>query len=122
MKTANRHALALVTVPDLPTGRQLAETLLGARLAACVNVIPRLESHYWWQGKLEKSQECLLLIKTTRRLLVELEKTVLANHPYDTPEFVVLSLAAGNARYLAWLDASASAQPGKSKRTRVTKP
>lgn len=119
MKTAARFSLALVTVPDLRTGRRLAKVLLEARLAACVNIIPGLESHYWWQGKLEKSRECQLLIKTTRRLLATLEQAVLANHPYDTPEFLVLPLAAGNERYLAWVEASTSAQPGKVKPSRV---
>lgn len=119
MKTAARFAVALVTVPNLRVARRLAKVVLEARLAACVNVIPRLESHYWWQSRLERSGECLLLIKTTRRLLPALEKAVLANHPYDTPEFVVLSLAAGNERYLAWLAASASAKPATPGRRRM---
>ena len=96
----------LVTVPDLKTARRLAKACLASRAAACVNIIPHLESHYWWQGKIEQGKELLLLIKTTRERLRELEQCVLANHPYDTPEFIVLPIEAGNKRYLAWISDS----------------
>jgi periplasmic divalent cation tolerance protein len=106
MKTAARYAVALVTAPDLPTARALARAALEARLIACANLVPRVESHYWWQGRLERGAEVLLVLKTTRARLAALEKLVLARHPYDTPEFLVLPLQAGAARYLAWLGAS----------------
>ena len=106
MKTAERFVLVLVTAPDLKAARRLASAALQARLAACVNFVPKLESHYWWQGKIERGIEVLLLFKTSRRKLAPLEKTILANHPYDTPEFLVLTLAQGNERYLAWLEQS----------------
>jgi periplasmic divalent cation tolerance protein len=98
-----KFALVLVTAPDIKTARKLAKVCLDSRVAACVNIIPRLESHYWWQGKIEQGKELLLLIKTTRERLRELEQCVLANHPYDTPEFIVLPIEAGNKRYLAWI-------------------
>lgn len=103
MKSAKSFAVALVTAPDLKTARKLARAVLTARVAACVNVLPRIESHYWWQGRIESGHELLLLIKTTRTRLAALEKVVLANHPYDTPEFVVLPLHGGAEKYLAWL-------------------
>ena len=106
MKTAARYAVVLVTAPDLPTARALARAALEARLIACANLVPRVESHYWWQGRLERGAEVLLVLKTTRARLAALEKLVLARHPYDTPEFLVLPLQAGTARYLAWLGAS----------------
>jgi periplasmic divalent cation tolerance protein len=96
----------LVTAPDVKVARKLAAVCLEARLAACVNIVPRVESHYWWQGKLERGNELLLVIKTTTARLSALEKCVLANHPYDTPEFVVLPIAAGNRRYLEWISGS----------------
>jgi len=105
VKSAAQFALVLVTAPDLKTARRLARAALAARLAACANLVPRLESHYWWQGKLERSAEVLLLFKTTRARLAQLEKLILAEHPYDTPEFVVLRLDRGNRSYLAWLEA-----------------
>lgn len=106
MKRTSRHVLVLVTAPDLKTARALAKVVLEARLAACANLVPRIESHYWWQGKLERSAEVLMLMKTTRPHLKALEETILTRHPYDTAEFVVLPLEAGNAKYLAWIDRS----------------
>lgn len=105
MKSAAQFALVLVTAPEVKTARRLARAALTARLVACANLIPRLESHYWWQGKLERSAEVLLLFKTTRARLAKLEKLILKEHPYDTPEFVVLRLDQGSKRYLAWLEA-----------------
>jgi periplasmic divalent cation tolerance protein len=102
----NDFAVVLVTAPDLKVARKLAKACLESRVAACVNIIPKLESHYWWQGKLERGNELLLLIKTTTARLGALEKCVLANHPYDTPEFVVLPISGGNRRYLDWISAS----------------
>ena len=65
--------------------------------------LPKLESHYWWQGKIETDAEVLMLLKTTRTRLSALEKLILARHPYDTPEFLVLPLDAGTSRYLKWI-------------------
>jgi periplasmic divalent cation tolerance protein len=95
--------MALVTAPDRRVARRIARAILESRAAACVNIVPGLESHYWWQGKLERGSEVLLLIKTTRAKLAWLEKTVLANHPYDTPEFIVVGVESGNERYLEWI-------------------
>jgi len=99
---------ALVTAPDLKTARKLARAALEARLIACANLVPRLESHYWWQGRIEKNAEVLLILKTTRARLSALQKLVLAHHPYDTPEFIVLALDSGNRRYLDWLQSCVS--------------
>ena len=98
-----RFAVVLVTVPNLATARRLARAALEARLVACANLVPRLESHYWWQGKIQKSAEILVLFKTTGVRLAALERLVLDKHPYETPEFVVLPITHGNKRYLDWL-------------------
>ncbi|MBI3876756.1 MAG: divalent-cation tolerance protein CutA [Verrucomicrobia bacterium] len=103
MKSAARFTIVLVTAPDLKTARRLARTTLKARLVACANLIPKIESHFWWRGKMESASEVLIVFKTTQKRLALLEKLVLAEHPYDTPEFVVLPLHSGTARYLAWL-------------------
>lgn len=94
--------LVLVTVPNQKTARLLARAALEAHLVACANIFPGVESHYHWQGKIEKSAELLVLFKTTTRHLKSLEKLVVARHPYDTPEFVVINVSAGNQRYLQW--------------------
>jgi len=103
MKLAKKFAIVLVTAPNLKTARALAKAALKARLIACANLVPKIESHYWWQGKIESSTEVLLILKTQKSKLAVLEKLILAKHPYDTPEFVVLSLSAGNRHYLDWL-------------------
>jgi periplasmic divalent cation tolerance protein len=105
-KAASKFAVVLVTAPELKTARALAKAALAARLAACVNLVPRIESYFWWQGKIDSAPEVLLLIKTTADKLADLETLILARHPYDTPEFVVLALSACNQRYLDWLAAS----------------
>lgn len=106
MKATRQFAIALVTAPDQEIARQLARSALEARLIACANLIPQIESHYRWQGKIESGAEVLLLLKTSQSKLAALEKLILELHPYDTPEFVVLPIGAGNERYLAWLDDS----------------
>lgn len=106
MKSAANFSLVLVTAPDLKTARALAKAALAARLIACANLVPKIESHYRWQGKIEKSAEVLLILKFSKSKLPALEKLVLAKHPYDTPEFLVLPPSAGSEKYLAWLAAS----------------
>lgn len=96
--------IALVTTPDLKTARRLARAALDARLIACANLIPKVESHYRWQGKLERSSEVLMILKTTAQCVAKLEKLIVAEHPYDTPEFVILDLRGGNKHYLNWLE------------------
>ena len=103
MKQTTNTVLVLVTTPNLNTARALAKVALSARVVACANLIPKIESHYWWQGKLESSAEVLIVFKTTKAKLKALEKLVVANHPYDTPEFLVLPILAGNKRYLDWV-------------------
>jgi periplasmic divalent cation tolerance protein len=95
--------IVLVTAPDLKTARRLARAALAARLIACANLVPKIESHYRWQGKLERSAEVLLIMKTTKARLAGLEKLVVVKHPYDTPEFVVLDVTSGVKKYLDWL-------------------
>ena len=105
MKSAAKFAIVLVTAPDLKIARALAKAALQAKLIACANLVPKIESHYWWQGKIESSAEVLLVLKTQKSRLAALEKLVLAQHPYDTPEFLVLPLVAGSEKYLDWLAA-----------------
>ncbi|MBT5321168.1 MAG: divalent-cation tolerance protein CutA [Verrucomicrobiales bacterium] len=100
------HHMIFVTVSDIAVARELASGILKNRLAACVNLVPGVESHYWWEGELCRESEVLMVLKTTGKKLAALEAFVLAEHPYDTPEFVALKIEAGSARYLDWLTAS----------------
>ena len=106
MRAATQYLLCLVTAPDLKTARLLARVSLESRAAACANLVAGVESHYWWQGKLDRSREVLLLLKTTRARKSRLEKVILKHHPYKTPEIITLQLDAGTPRYLDWLSAS----------------
>ena len=103
MKQAAQFSIVLVTAPNKKVARTLAASALKARLAACANLISPVESHFWWRGKIERGAEVLIIFKTTRRRLAALEKLILQEHPYDTPEFIVLPLQAGSERYLDWL-------------------
>ena len=103
MKPTRKYAVVLLTAPDLKTARKLARATLEARLIACANLIPKIESHYRWQGKIESGAEVLLVLKTTTARLAALEKLIVAKHPYDTPEFLVLPISRGNKRYLDWV-------------------
>lgn len=114
MKPAAKFRIVLITAPDLKTARSLASAALEKHLIACVNLVPGVESHYRWRGKIETSGEILLILKTVSSRLSELEKLILDQHPYDTPEFLVFSPAGGGVDYLNWL------QAGCAKKIRAT--
>jgi len=88
--------------------RPLARELVDARLAACVNIIPGVESIYRWEGTIAEEGEKLLLIKTTDERVDELQKQLLARHPYDVPEFVVITPDEVRGAWREWLIASVS--------------
>lgn len=96
------YRVVLVTSPRKDADR-LAKGLVAARLAACVNVVPGVVSHYRWEGKLHKNAESLLVIKTRASLLKKVEAWVRKNHPYDVPEVLALPVAGGSKPYLDWL-------------------
>ncbi len=100
------YKLAISTVPDADKARQIGTALVEMQLAACVNVLPAVHSIYRWKGKVESSDEVMLLIKTTQANLRAVEAELKAMHPYDVPEFIALSIESGSSAYLAWLSAS----------------
>jgi periplasmic divalent cation tolerance protein len=112
VKSATRFAIVLVTAPDAKIARTLAKAALEARLVACANLVPGIESHYWWEGKLDTSAEVLIIFKTQKTKLAALEKLILARHPYDTPEILALPLSAGTEKYVAWIDGSVDPKRG----------
>lgn len=97
--------MVLVNVPDETVAHAIARALVEQRLAACVNVLPRVQSVYRWQGKIEEAVEVPMLIKTTQARYAELEATVKAAHPYDVPELIALPIVAGLPEYLGWVAA-----------------
>jgi periplasmic divalent cation tolerance protein len=95
--------IVYVTAGSLAEGDRLARALVDERLAACVNRIATVQSVYRWEGKLEQSEEQLLIIKTQRRLFAALEKRVRELHSYSVPEIVALPIIEGSQDYLRWL-------------------
>ena len=93
-----------ITIDTPANAQKLADKLLAARNAACVNIIPKISSQYWWQGKIEKADELMLIVKTRAALLDELITLVKQNHPYSVPEIIALPIIGGNPDYLSWLD------------------
>ena len=85
---------------------RLADMLVGAHLAACVQILPEMESVYRWQGRIERQAEVLLIAKTTKAKFDDLEREVRALHSYETPEIVAVPLVACSTPYLEWLSAS----------------
>lgn len=93
----------LCTCPDAATAARIAEALVGERLAACVNVLPGVESVYRWEGRVVRAEEVLLVVKTVRAHLDALTARVVELHPYELPEVVALEIAGGLPGYLAWI-------------------
>jgi periplasmic divalent cation tolerance protein len=98
-----------VTAGSAEEGERLARTLVGERLAACVNRIKSVQSTYRWQGQVEQNDEELLIIKTRKNLFPALEKRVRELHSYSTPEVIAVPVVAGSAGYLSWLREQVSA-------------
>lgn len=100
---ASRARIVLVTAPDEAVARKLARALVDGRLAACVNLVPRVTSIYRWRDAVEEASEVLLVIKTTTERLPEIERTLAEQHPYDVPECIALVPEHVEATYLSWL-------------------
>lgn len=94
--------VVLVTCPP-DKAQAIAEALVAARVAACVNVVGALQSVYRWQGAVQSEREALLIIKTARERFEELKAAVLAQHPYELPEVVAFPVEHGHAPYLDWV-------------------
>jgi len=99
-----KFILVLTTVPDEKTGQQIARALVEERLAACVTVSPAAQSFYWWEGRIMKEREHILIIKTKASAYDQLEARLKELHPYDVPELIALPIERGSKKYLAWVD------------------
>jgi len=99
--------VVLMTAGSQEEASRLAEMLVGAHLAACVQIMPQMESIYRWKGEVHRAPEFLLLAKTTAACFDELEREVRSLHTYDTPEIIALPVAHVSAPYLDWLTSNA---------------
>ena len=95
--------IGLCTVPDRDTATHIAGALVSEQLAACVNIIPAVQSVYQWQGKVEHDEELLLLIKTSDAAWPLLQERILALHPYELPEIISVGIQDGHSNYLNWI-------------------
>lgn len=96
-------SVAFVTTPDNEIAKKLARGLIEKKLAACVNIIPNIQSVYMWEGKVNEDNEYLLMIKTKTTRVAELTKWVRDNHPYSVAEVITLPIEQGNPLYMKWL-------------------
>ena len=103
---SSEFVIVLTTLPADADAQAFAHALVDARLAACVNLLPPMESVYRWQGEVANETERQVVIKTTSHCVDGLWQRVRDLHPYDVPEFVVLPIVDGNQAYLQWLGAS----------------
>src|ERR1700752_3845561 len=102
-KSAGQVFVILVTVANQEEAVRIGERVVNAKLAACVNVIPGIQSLYRWKGKVVKAEEVLLILKSTKPRYSALEKTIKSMHTYETPEIIALPVKVGLDRYLGWV-------------------
>lgn len=108
IKADARYRIVLVTCASIAEARKIAHRVVDRKLAACANIVPRVESIYRWKGKVARAKEALLMIKTTAARLHQLENEVKRLHSYEVPEFVAIPIIAGSQQYLDWLRKSVS--------------
>lgn len=106
LRVSRNAFVVLTTAPSLSEARRLAGRLVRERAAACVNVVPRVDSIYRWKGRVERGAEALLIIKTRRSRLKLLSRKIQTLHPYEVPEILALPVSAGSPAYLRWLEES----------------
>ncbi|OGO01563.1 MAG: hypothetical protein A2Y90_01420 [Chloroflexi bacterium RBG_13_52_12] len=98
------YIVVFITVKEPEEAQKIAKALLKRRQAACVNILPGIESHFWWKDKLDSAKEILLIIKTRESLLPDLIKSVKKIHSYSIPEIIAVPIVGGSRNYLEWID------------------
>jgi periplasmic divalent cation tolerance protein len=98
-----RAVLVYTTWPSLVEAERSSRALIERRLAACVNILPGMISHCWWQGKLERGEEAVAIFKTRASLAEPLRRAVKDVHPYETPSIMVMPIESVDADYYAWI-------------------
>jgi periplasmic divalent cation tolerance protein len=98
-----RAVFVYTTWPSIVEAEKVGHAIVAGRLAACVNIVPGMVSHYWWEGKVERAEEAVMILKTRASLAGAVSEAVKASHPYTTPAIVVLPLESVEQNYLGWL-------------------
>lgn len=107
------NVVIFITTGTDEEAHKVAEALLKNRDAACVNIVPRISSLFWWQDKLDSAQESLLIVKSKASLLSEIVRLVKEVHSYDVPEVIALPIIGGNPDYLEWISQEVKQGPGE---------
>ena len=100
------YIIVLVTTANVAEAQKIARALVAQKKAACVNIAPRVDSLFWWEGKIDSAQESLLIAKTKKSLLPEVIALVKKLHSYEVPEIIALPIIGGNEDYLKWVEGS----------------
>ncbi len=100
------YIVIFVTAPNKKEATRIAEALVKSKLVACVNIIDKIQSLFWWEGKVDSAKESLLIIKTTKSKLPKVVKTVKSRHTYQVPEIIALPIIGGYKPYLKWINDS----------------
>jgi periplasmic divalent cation tolerance protein len=96
--------IIFITAGSEEEAHRIAESLVKGKKAACVNIVPRVDSLFWWEGKLDSARESLLLVKTKASLFPEVVELVKRTHSYEVPEIIAFPIVAGSDDYVKWLD------------------
>jgi periplasmic divalent cation tolerance protein len=100
----DKHVVVYITTETHGQGREIADALLTEKLAACVSIVPKVQSKFWWKGKIDLANESMLIVKTRADLLDQLIASVKSKHSYTVPEIIAVPIVGGNKDYLDWID------------------
>src|SRR5580704_3746048 len=103
VRDMERAILVYTTYPSVVEAEQAGRAIVERRLAACVNILPGMISHYWWQGALERGEEAVMIFKTRAALAEKVRAAVRASHSYTTPSILILPVEGGDPDYLRWI-------------------
>lgn len=100
------YIVVFITTANFEEARKISRALLEQKQAACVNIVPKVGSLFWWEGKIQSAQENLLIVKTKASLLPKIIKLAKEKHSYTVPEIIALPIISGNPDYLEWIEKS----------------
>ena len=109
-KSASKHVVIFITASSYEEAHKISEALVGQKKAACVNIVPKVDSIFTWKGKIEESEESMLIVKTRAKLFPDVVTLVKWLHSYEVPEIIALPIIEGNPDYLEWIDKETGAK------------
>jgi periplasmic divalent cation tolerance protein len=100
------YIVIFITASNKKEASKIAETLIKKKLAACVNIVGKIDSRFWWQGKVDQAKESLLIVKSKKAKFAKIIRAVKSVHSYDIPEIIALPIVSGYKPYLRWINES----------------